>query len=347
MTTTTPRPRVRSHVAPDVAVLAAGAGLVVRRALPADGPGPSQVDGLLRRGRLVGVAHGVYRLPGVPVGHETRWVLRLLAGGSRSALTGEVACHLLGLRRARRDAPPLVLAPHGTTRPAGEGVLRSRRCPPGLLVEVDAASWPVVPLARALADAVRTTDDVAHARALVGEGLSRGLVGRGVLLHEITARRRPAGVSATVVGDLAHGGVWSPPEGSLLDLVRWSTVLPAAETNVLVVDAARGDVVARPDLLLWPSALAAEVDSTAHHASPERWEADLHRSLSAEVRGLLVARVLSEAVTGRGQAVLLVLERHSSRRYAYGPPEGLRREPGAVVPRRGPVPRTRTRARPR
>ena len=273
-------------------------------------------------------------------------MLRLLEGGPTAALTGEVACHLLGLAAADLRAPAQVLVRHDAVRAGGPHVVRSRRCPPGLLVEVDGRRWPVVPLARALADAVRATED-ARARALVGSALSGGAVRREALVHELTAARGRPGRSAEVCADLAVGGVWSPPEGDLLDLVRCSTVLPVAQTNVLLVESSSGEVVCRPDLLLWPSALAAEVDSTAHHASAARWQADLHRSLDAEVLGLLVLHLLVDAVRRRGQQVLLVLERHSAARYPCGPPAGLRREPRAPVPVRGPRVRTLPRARQR
>ena len=210
-------------------------------------------------------------------------------------------------------------------------------------MEVDQQWWPVTRLARAVADAVRATDDVPHARALVGEVLSSGRVPLATLLHELTVTQHRSGSSAAVLRDLASGGIWSPPEGELVDLLALSVVLPALETNVLLRAVLDGRAVCRPDVLLWAAALAVALHSKEHHGSPDAWAATLARALDAEVLGLLELPVTPGLLATRGQDVLALVERHAAQRYPAGPPTGLWRDGTSSVPRRQQEPPTRAR----
>ena len=120
--------------------LVAGSGLAVRRWAGTDGqPSVPALRGRVRRGLLDAALPGVYVPRGLARRPETSWLLALLGDRSGAAvLTGEVACHLLGVARARREAEPLVLARHGSggwQQPAGArvSVVRSRRVPLPLL----------------------------------------------------------------------------------------------------------------------------------------------------------------------------------------------------------------------
>ena len=323
--------------------LAARQGVAVRRWAGTDGhPTAAALRGRVRRGLLRPALCGVYVPRGLPAGVEAAWLLALLGDRTgRAVLTGEVACHLAGLSRARREAAPLVLVPHGSAGarlPAGQEVpaVRTRRLPRPLLAAdpCGTGAWPVAPLARALADAV-VRAPLDHARALVGDALSSGLVRQRALVHEVTAHRRRSPVRDAVLADLAAGGVWSVPEGALLDLVATSCVLPRPRANALLVDPS-GRPVLRPDALWEAAALAASVDSRQHHGGTAAWSQTLLRAAEAEACGLLCEHLTPEVIARRGHQTLLGLERHWCARLGTASLQGLRVLDGAP-PRRRPA----------
>ena len=311
--------------------LAADAGVAVRCWAGTEGqPSAPAMRGRVRRGRLE------VALPGVPRGlhgrAETAWLLALLSQRSAGAvLSGEVACHLLGLPRTRRDADPVLLARHGAgsarlpaSVAASVRVVRSRRRPVPLLAADPCGNgvWPVAPLPRALADALARIT-LGHARALVGEALSGGRVGVRQLAHEVSASPRRSPVQETVLADLRAGGVWSVPEGALLDLVATSCVLPRPRTNALLVGR-DGRALARPDALWEAAALAASVDSRQHHGDTAAWSRTLLRAAEAEACGVLSVHLTPEIIGTRGHVTLLGLERHWCARLGTASVQGLR-----------------------
>ena len=272
-------------------------------------PSPDVVHQRAARGRCVRIAPRTYLPSQVPPRPEHDWFAAVVQGGPGAVLTGEVGCHLQGLDRARPEKGPLVLQAHHRRR-GGRPTLRRTRRMPALRWATQPQTgcrWPVAPLARAIADALPARD-VDEARALYGQALNGGMT-PARLLHEVLEQvGRSAGLEVAR-RDLRAGGVWSVAEGSVVDLVALSSVLPPMLLNPLLVHEEHG-VLGRPDGLLEAVALVVSTDSRRWHAEVAQWVETLSAALTLEVYGLLVLHLVPSVVAGRGRQVLLVLERH-------------------------------------
>jgi very-short-patch-repair endonuclease len=248
-------------------------GVVTRRGMVAAGISATEIATRARRGQLIRVHNGVYR-----VGHrapttEASFLAAVLACGDSAVLCGLAAAHLQGL--VKGVAPtPYVSAP---TKRHVDGV-RTRR---SKLVTRDIAitcrGVPVAPPAWTLVDI---------ASELAAEPLAQACHEAGVRYRTTPAdvdavlALRPSAPGSSVLRRVLRGEIrvtLSRLERAFLELLR-DTGLPLPITN-------RPAGGRRVDCR-WPKhRLTVELDSYRYHSSRHAWEQDRRREREAYARG--------------------------------------------------------------
>jgi hypothetical protein len=212
-----------------------------------------------------------------------RLMAALLYAGRNSAITGSAA---LALHRVRAPHNRVVdvLIPHERRR-RSLGFVQIHRTSrlPHLRLRVGEICY--VPLARATADAVRDLRDIGEVRAVVADGVQRGMVQVAELADELASG--PAHGSARfrqVLAEVAEG-VRSAAEGDLRALIKRER-LPDPMYNACLYS---GDsFIAKPDAW-WPDAgVAVEIESRQWHLSPGDWERSMARSTRMSAHGIIV-----------------------------------------------------------
>src|SRR4051812_48524886 len=144
----------------EMARLAAGAhGVVTRAQLLRAGLTRAEVAWRLRKGALIQVHPGVYRVGHRAPSVEATYLAAVWACGDGALLSGRAAAHLLGLIKGPPPAPEVLTR----TERRVPGV-RTRRC--RSLSPIDAMTWrgiPVTSPARTLVDLAATQEDLARA----------------------------------------------------------------------------------------------------------------------------------------------------------------------------------------
>lgn len=274
-------------------------------------------------------------LPGVVAGFTgglndlQRHQAALLWGGAGALLGGRTAAGLYTLRYlpAPSDRRIHLLLPHG----------RRREPPPGIALRRSLALpkpyWrsglAVVPPARAVVDACRTTTSLRAARALAAEALGAGLV----RIHELDVELAAGGSAGSqllrrAVEDL-RAGTRSAPEAEFRDLVLAARLPePLWNHDLYAPDGRR---IARPDGW-WPEGVAWESDSQEWHGSdPDRWERTLRRNERLAEWGVVVVAASPTRIrTAGGELIRTVAAALASARWHPAPP--LRAVPAGSPP---------------
>lgn len=230
---------------------------------------PDEIKERVRRGTLLRVHRGVYRVGHRAPSLEARYLAAVRACGEGAALSGLAAAHLWGLLAGA--APPPEVAAVGRRTVDGVKTRRSRA--------VDVTEWrgvPVTTVARTLADLAAVLDPEELARAC----------------HEaeVRYRTRPAQVDAVLERGRRPGAgrlravlrgdqrvTLSKLERRFLTLMDRAR-LPLPETN-------RRAGARRVDCR-WPGhRLTVELDSYRFHGSRHAWERDRRREREAYARG--------------------------------------------------------------
>jgi len=89
-------------------------GLITRKQLIAIGCSDRQVDGCIRRGRLIALHRGVFLVAGAPLNDAVR--LRAATLSTGGVASHRSAAHLLGLIDSPPSRPEIILGPTGNTR---------------------------------------------------------------------------------------------------------------------------------------------------------------------------------------------------------------------------------------
>jgi hypothetical protein len=248
-------------------------GVVTRAALSRAGVTAEEIKQRLRRGSLLRVHWGVYRVGHQAPSIEARYLAAVWACGEGALLSGRAAAYLLGILKGS-PPPPEVMTPT-ERRIKGVKTRRSRRIDPR-----DATTRrgiPVTTVARTLVDlaAVLSADDLA--RACHEAGVRHGTTPADV---EAVLARRPRSPGAAKLRAIMRGEVHvtlSKLERRFLDLLR-KAGLPAPQTN-------RPAGGRRVDCR-WPEhRLTVELDSYRYHHSRHAWEQDRRREREAHARG--------------------------------------------------------------
>jgi very-short-patch-repair endonuclease len=254
-------------------IASSGHGVVTRAELLNAGVTRREIAARLKRGGLIRVHRGVYRVGHRAPSAEATYLAAVLAAGEGALLSGRAAAHLLGLVKGA-PPPPEVIA---RTQRRIEGV-RTRRA--RSLNARDATTWrgiPVTTVARTLVDIAPDLPLDALARACHEAGVRHGTTPRMV---EAVLARRPSSPGAKELRRVIHGDIHvtlSKLEAHFLELLR-NAGLPLPVTN-------RPAGTRRVDCR-WPEhRLTVELDGYRFHNSRHSWEQDRHREREARARG--------------------------------------------------------------
>ena len=247
-------------------------GVVTRSQLLEAGITAEEVKQRLRRGTLLRVHRGVYRVGHRAPSVEARYLAAVVACGEWAVLSGRAAGHLLGILKGSAS-PPEVTTP-AKRRISGIKVRESR------LDRGDFTRWrgvPVTTVPRTLVDlaGVLAPDDLARAchEADVRHRTTPAMVG-AVLARRPNARGA-AKLRAVLAGDVHV--LLSRLERRFLEHVR-ALRRPLPVTNR---PAGAHYVDCR-----WPEYhLTVELDSYRYHRSRYAWEQDRRREREAYARG--------------------------------------------------------------
>jgi hypothetical protein len=259
-------------------------GVVTRAQLLDAGITRREIGWRLRRGDLIRVHRGVYRVGHRAPSIEATYLAAVLAAGDGALLCGRAAAHLLGLVKGEAPAPEVI----ARTERHVEGVKthRSRAHPPGAHPSGAAGDGrdatvvrgiPVTTVPRTLVDISSKVSLDALARACHEAGVRYGATPNSV---EALLARRPGSPGAKRLRRVLNGDVHvtlSKLEAHFLELLR-NEHLPLPVTNARV-GGRRVDC-------RWPDHhLTVELDSYRFHNSRHSWEQDRRREREARARG--------------------------------------------------------------
>jgi hypothetical protein len=258
----------------EIAGLAGAAhGVVTRERLLQIGVTASEIRSRMRRGTLIRVHPGVYRVGHRAPSIEARYLAAVWACGEGALLCGWAAAHLLGLDSGRAAPRAEVVAPV-ERRIDGVRVRRARR---GL---ADAFIWRGVPVtspARTMVDLASVLSLDSLARAFHEAGIRYDTTPEQV---ETVLERRPTSHGAANLRAVIHGDepvTLSALERRFLRMLRVNG-LPLPRTNQRV-DGRLIDC-------RWPEhRLTIEIDGYRYHRSRHAWELDRRREREARARG--------------------------------------------------------------
>lgn len=255
------------------AVAASQHGIVTRQQALAEGISARQVETRLRKGSLIAVHPGVYRVGHAAPSVEATYMAAVLRCGDGALLSGRAAGHLLGLLPGPAP-PPEVTAPR-ERRIKGVGTRCSRRLDPA--DRVICRGIPTTSPAATLVDLAAVVAPHLLGRAVHEAGIRHG-VGPEAIAAVLDRRPNAPGsgkLRAILSGDA--GLTLSKLEREFLKLLR-KAGLPLPVTNSL----AGGRLVD----CRWPAhKLTVELDGYRYHASRHAWEQDRRRERQAYARG--------------------------------------------------------------
>ena len=248
-------------------------GVVTRRRLIQAGVSRHEISARLRRGDLLQVHPGVYR-----VGHRApsvaaTYLAAVLAAGDGAVLTGEAAAFVWGL--VKGTAPPAVVSTASERRIQGVKTQRSRTLDPADVTSFNAI--PITTVPRTLVELAADLPVDALARACHEAGVRYGLTPKMV---EVVLQRRPNARGARKLRRIMHGDVritLSTLERRFLNLLR------AEKLTLPLTNRPAGG--RRVDCR-WPEhRLTVELDGYRFHNSRHSWEQDRLREREARARG--------------------------------------------------------------
>ena len=248
-------------------------GVVTRQALLGAGITRAQINHGLKRGSLLAVFRGVYRVGHRAPSLEARYLAAVLACGERALLCGRAAAHLWRLTKGS-SPPPEVMGP---VKRRVRGVATRRTLALDSRDATACRAIPITTVPRTLVDLASHLPEEALARACHEAGVLHGTTPKQV---ESVLARRPNARGARVLRRILHGEVkvtLSKLESRFLARLR-EAGLPLPDTN-------RPAGGRRVDCR-WPShRLTIELDGYRYHASRHAWEQDRRREREARARG--------------------------------------------------------------
>jgi very-short-patch-repair endonuclease len=247
-------------------------GVVTRPELLAVGISSRQIDRRIKRGLLIPIHRGVFRVGHAAASLEARYLAAVKACGPGALLAGRAAAHLYRLLKGSPSLPEVLCL----TQRRIDGVITRRTRHPDPRDATTFRGIPATTIPRTLVDLAAVLDEDALARAV----------------HEAEVRRvKPGAVEAI----LARRHNW--PGARKLRRVLWGEVpvslsrlessfiaavrrarLPLPETNRRIDD--------RYVDCHWPAQrLTVELDGYRYHGSRHAWESDRQREREARARG--------------------------------------------------------------
>jgi len=247
-------------------------GVVTRKQLLAAGVSSDEIRWRLRKGNLIRVHPGVYRVGHKAPSIEARYHAAVLACGDAAVLSGRAAGYLWGLVKGTAP-PPEVTAP---TNRRVKGV-RTRRARRNDTQATTRHGIPITTVPRTLVDLSSLLPSADLARACHEAGVLHGTTPRHV---EAVLEHRPNTPGAKQLRQVMHGDVHvtlSRLERGFLKRLD-EAGLPRPVTNK---PAGGRRVDCR-----WPQHnLTVELDSYRYHRSRHAWELDRRREREAHASG--------------------------------------------------------------
>jgi very-short-patch-repair endonuclease len=249
-------------------------GVVTASQLLSAGVTRREIEVRLRKGVLIRVHRGVYRVGHLAPSVEATYLAAVLAAGEGALLCGRAAAHLLGLVKGRAPGPEVI----ARTQRRIEGVTthRSRAAGDGRDATI-VRTIPVTTVPRTLVDISSELSLDALARACHEAGVRYGATPNSV---EAVLAQRPGSPGAKKLRRVIHGDVHvtlSKLEAHFLALLRGEN-LPLPRTN-------KPAGTRRVDCR-WPEhRLTVELDGYRFHNSRHSWEQDRRREREARARG--------------------------------------------------------------
>jgi predicted transcriptional regulator of viral defense system len=247
-------------------------GVVTRVELLAAGVTPAQIRLRARKGALIRVHRGVFRIGHAAPSLEADYLAAVKSCGRGALLAGRAAGYLFGVLKGSAPAPEVITSRH----PRTPGVVIRR----GRVGRPEATKWrgiPVTTLPRTLVDLAAVLGEGELARACHEAGVRHRTTPAQV--EQILARRDnwPGArrLRRVLLGEVPVS--LSRLESSFIARVRQAG-LAIPETN-RAIDGRRVDC-------RWPSRrLTVELDSYRYHHSRHAWEQDREREREARARG--------------------------------------------------------------
>ena len=247
-------------------------GVATRAQLLAAGMSASAIDRRLRKGSLIRVHPGVFRVGHDAPSLQAAYMAAVLACGPDAVLCGRAAAHLLGLLRGR--APEAEVTAPGKRSVGG---VRTHRWKVDRRDRTVVEQIPVTTAARTVVDIAGVLRPGALARACHEAGIKHRTTPRQV---RAVLRRQPNPPGVAALRDVLGGHTrveLSKLESAFLALLRRHR-LPLPDTNCR---AGGRRVDCR-----WPAfRLTVELDSYTFHNSRHAWERDRRREREAHARG--------------------------------------------------------------
>ena len=238
-----------------------------------------QVDGLVRRGRLDRVHHGVYVVAGVPASPLVEVMGAVLRSGPGARASGERLLAACGVRDAEPDGPFVVLVPPGRRLPAARHRWRVDSAPAcGITASVQGIpSWSIP---RNLMEAAHDADD--ERVRVLADGVRRRSRRdmRSVAAMVVRHRQHVGGRRLLLLGCLDTDAAESPPE-RLLEVIL-QDFRPQRQVRL------RHDI--RVDILLPALRVVVEYDGSDHESGAARVR-DAARDAALHDLGYVVVRV--------------------------------------------------------
>jgi very-short-patch-repair endonuclease len=254
-------------------IASAGHGVVTAAQLLSAGVTRREIEGRVRRGGLIRVHRGVYRVGHRAPSIEATYLAAVLAAGEGALLSGRAAAHLLGLLRGTAPAPEVITR----TERRITGIKTHRARSLNARDATTAHGIPVTTVPRTLVDIAAELSTEELARACHEAGIRYGATPAAV---EAVLARRPGSPGAKKLRRVIHGDVHvtlSTLEAHFLELLR-NAGLPLPRTNK---PAGGRRVDCR-----WPEQrLTVELDGYRFHNSRHSWEQDRRREREARARG--------------------------------------------------------------
>jgi very-short-patch-repair endonuclease len=247
-------------------------GVVTRKQLLAADVSSDEIRWRLRKGGLIRVHRGVYRVGHKAPSIEARYHAAVLACGEGAVLSGEAAGYLWGLLKGTAP-PPEVTAP---TNRRVKGV-RTKRARSGETEATTRHGIPITTVPRTLVDLSSLLSSADLARACHEAGVLHGTTPRQV---EAVLEHRPNTPGAKQLRKVMHGEVHVTLSGLERKFLKR---LREAGMPEPVMNRKAGEK--RVDCR-WPQhKLTVELDSYRYHSSRHAWELDRRREREAHARG--------------------------------------------------------------
>lgn len=281
-----------------------------------------------RREGWLKLATGLWVVTQQPEDEQLLMALHLYAPDALAS--GALACRWHGLQYPPDDPGGRAVAQHGVTLLGGPllTVHQTRHLPAAVTVR----GWPVVPVARAVADAARWTTSPRDARAVVLAALQRRRTTAVALEAERQAGAlRGSAQLSQALQDWYRGAV-SAPEAEAADALL--ALGPSTPPFLLNPELRlNGVLMGVPDGWIPSAGIGWELDSVENHGQSDDLDATLLRHERFDDAGLALRHITPSRFRGSPDAWARDMAERAQARRAQGwtPPPGL-----VVVPR-GPL----------